>query len=192
MTTGPTRALIVRKPRSLATKSAGSPRALPKTRSETERRWVIPRSVRLALICLSHRKRKNMPNPNATTLPIEFLRDIFEAMSGSNAGKIDDADLAALPSPCQVSVSFGISHDQHDIEHALETVWPYPESTQHAALFAVVRGNGVEMARHKAIFGELSRKVQDTSALFYSSSKSNTLSPGTASISLFAIAHAPA
>lgn len=133
-----------------------------------------------------------MPNPNATTLPIEFLRDILEAMSGSNAGKIDDADFAALPSPCQVSASFGISHGQHDIEHALETAWPYPAGTQHAALFAVVRGNGVDMARHKAILGELSRKVQDPSVLFYSSSKSNTLSPGTASISLFAIAPAPA
>ena len=133
-----------------------------------------------------------MQNPNATTLPIEFVRDIFEAISGPNSPKFDEADFAALPSPCQVSASFGVSYGQDDIEHALETAWPYPAGTQHAALLAVVRGNGVDMARHKEIMGELRRKLPDSSVFFYGSSKSNTLSPGTASISLFAIAPAPA
>lgn len=130
-----------------------------------------------------------MHDTNAPTLPIEFARDIFTAMAGTNVADFDDADFAALPAQGQVSASFVISHGPNDIKQAVDTAWPYHAGTRNIDALVVVRGNGMNMDHFKTIQHELRSKLHDTSTLLISVSKSNTLPPGTVSIILLAIAH---
>ncbi|MDP1525685.1 MAG: hypothetical protein Q8M20_07735 [Rhodocyclaceae bacterium] len=126
-----------------------------------------------------------MQYTNANTLPIEFVRDIFASLSGSNVADFDEADFAELPAQCPVSATFGISHSLNDIEDAVSSAFPYPAGTQRDALVAV-HCNGLDMTRYQALSDALRRKVPGS--LFISvNPKSNTLPPGTASIILLAI-----
>lgn len=130
-----------------------------------------------------------MQPPYVTTLPIEVALDIFSSLSGKNAADFDEADFAILPPHCQFSTSFGISHSQDDIDHAVETAWPYPVGTPQLDALVVVRANGMKMARFSEIHRQLRSKMHDSSSLFISVSKSNILEPGMASVTIFAIAH---
>lgn len=127
-----------------------------------------------------------MHDANAQTLPIEFVRDIFTAMAGTNAADFDDADFAALPAQVQISAFFGTSHGPTDVQTAVSSAFPYPAGTQHVDALVAVRCNGLDMTRYQAISDALRRKV--TGSLFICiNPKSTTLPPGTASIILLAI-----
>lgn len=127
-----------------------------------------------------------MQNTDATTLPIEWVHHIYANLAGSNAVDFDVDDFAVLPAQCQVSASFGISHDLNDIEDAVNAVWSYPAGTQHVDALVAVHCNGLDMTRYQALSDALRRKVPGS--LFISvNPQSSTLPPGTASIILLAI-----
>lgn len=125
---------------------------------------------------------------NTTTLPIEFVRDIYAALAGKNAVDFDADDFSALPAQCEVSASFGVSHTLNDTASAVDSAWPYPAGTQHVDALVVVRGNGMDMARYKSIQGELRHRLHDTSTLLISVNQCGTLPPGAVSIILLVIA----
>jgi len=128
-----------------------------------------------------------MPNTNTTTLPIEFVREIATALSGTSVADFDDADFAALPAQCQVRATFAMSHDPEDVEDAVNSAWSHPESAQHIDAIAVLRGNGVATARYSAISAALGRKVNGS--FFVTVNTCSKLPPGTVSIILLAISH---
>lgn len=130
-----------------------------------------------------------MQLPHATTLPIDAVRDIFSALSGMNAVYFDEANFAALPPNCQISTSFGISHGLNDINHAIETAWPYPVRTPQLDALVVVRANGMAMASFREILRQLRGKMHDSSLLCVNVTKSNILPPGMVFITILAIAH---
>lgn len=127
-----------------------------------------------------------MHNTNAPTLPIEFVRNIFTAMAGTNVADFDDADFAALPAQVQVSAFFGTYYGPSDVQTAVSSAFPYPAGTQHVDALVAVHCSGLDMTRYKAISDALRRKVPGS--LFISvNPKSSTLPPGSASIILLAI-----
>lgn len=131
-----------------------------------------------------------MQLPHAHTMPIAVARDLFSALSGTNSADVDEADFAVLPPHCQISASFGISHCLNDIDHAVETAWPYPVGVLQLDALVVVRANGMDMARYSDIHRQLRCRMHARSSLFVSVSKSNTLPPGMVSITILAIAPA--
>lgn len=130
-----------------------------------------------------------MQPPYVTTLPIEVVRDIFSSLSGKNAADFDEADFALLPPHCRICASFGISHGLDDIDHAVETAWPYPVGTPQLDALVVVRANGMNMARYREIQRQLHSKMNDGNLLFVRVCPSNSLPHGIVSITILAIAH---
>lgn len=126
-----------------------------------------------------------MQDTNA--LPLDFVRDIYAALAGT-AAAFDADDFSTLPAQVTVSAFFGTSHCHTDVQHAVNSAFPYPAGLQQRVdALVVVRGNGVDLARYNAIQDALHRKVHG--ALLISVSRSSTLPPGTASIILLAISH---
>lgn len=120
-------------------------------------------------------------------LPLEFVREIFAALSGTTVVDFDEEDFSStLPATVTVSAFFGTSHCPTDVQQAVNSAFPYPAGPQQRVdALVVVRGNGLDISRHAAIQDALRRKVHGS--LFISVSKSNTLPPGTASIILLAL-----
>lgn len=130
-----------------------------------------------------------MQLPHAPTVPIEVVRELFSAMSGETTVYFDEADFAALPPHCEIRASFGLSRGQDDIDHALETAWPYPVGAQQIDALVVVRANGMEIERLREIRRLLHRNMHDNSSLFVSFGNSNKLPHGMVFITVLAIAH---
>lgn len=130
-----------------------------------------------------------MQLPHAPTVPIEVVRELFSAMSGETTVDFDEADFAALPPHCEIRASFGISRGQDDIDHAVETAWPYPVGTQQIDALVAVRANGMDIVRVREIQRQLHRKMHDNSSLFISFGNSNKLPHGMVFITALAITH---
>ena len=131
-----------------------------------------------------------MKNSNATTVPVDFARDILATLSASSATGFETSDFdALLMQKREVTASFGISRSFDDTKSAVSSAWPYQEGVRHVDVIALVRGNGVHMARIKAIQEELGRKMHDSSSLLFNFSKSSVLPQETFSIIILAAAN---
>ena len=130
-----------------------------------------------------------MKNSNATTVPVDFARDILATLSASSATGFETSDIdALLPQRGEVTASFGISRSFDDTKSAVSFAWPYQESVREVDVIALVRGNGVNIARIKEIHEELGRKMHDSGSLLFNFSKSSVLPKQTFSIIIFSAA----
>ena len=131
-----------------------------------------------------------MKNSNITTLPVDFVRDILATLSATSTTGFETSDIdALLLQKGEVTASFGISRGLDDTKSAVRSAWPYEECEQRVDVIALVRGNGVNMVRIKAIHEELGSKMHDSSSLLISFRKSSVLPHETFSIIILAAAH---